>query len=80
MKKITIRELHMRTGEWVRKAAREEKIIITERGHPVATLNPFEMKDLGIPFNRRKRIPAFERLPVYTGDSTQCISEDRNRW
>jgi prevent-host-death family protein len=38
MEKISIRDLHFKTGEWVRKAAAGEGVVITDRGRPVATL------------------------------------------
>jgi prevent-host-death family protein len=41
MKTATIRELHMKTGELVRASA-QEKIIITDRGKPVALLKKIE--------------------------------------
>ena len=79
MRKITIRELHIKTGKWVRRAAEEERIIITDRGRPVATLVPFQIQDAYTPFSKRKILPEFESLPFLPGDSTRYISEDRNR-
>ena len=38
MKTISIRELHEKTGEWVRAAAAHEQIIVTDSGKPVAVL------------------------------------------
>lgn len=38
---ITIKELHARTGEWVRKAGEKGEITVTDRGHPVAVILPF---------------------------------------
>jgi len=40
MKQIRIRDLHMKTGEWVRRAARGEGVVITERGRPATSLIP----------------------------------------
>lgn len=37
---IPIRELHARTGHFVRLAARQNEIIVTERGKPAARLSP----------------------------------------
>jgi hypothetical protein len=45
MKKISIRELHPNTGSWVRRIGTGEKIVITDRGNPVAMLgsrHPFQ--------------------------------------
>lgn len=41
MPTITIKELHARTGEWVRKAGEKGEITVTDRGHPVAVIYPF---------------------------------------
>lgn len=37
---VPIRELHARTGHFVRLAARQTEIIVTERGKPTARLSP----------------------------------------
>ena len=79
MKKITIRDLHIKTGEWVRKAASGEDIVITDRGRPIATLAALDELDLGTPFSQRRTLPEFEALPAIAGDSSRYISEDRSR-
>jgi prevent-host-death family protein len=38
MKTISIRDLHMDTGGWVRRAARGGPIVVTDRGRRVAAL------------------------------------------
>ena len=65
--------------EEARRAVEEEKIVITDRGRPIATLVPFQLEDNGTPFNERKMFPEFKVLPYIQGDSTQYISEDRSR-
>ena len=40
MTTITIKELHARTGEWVRKAGQTGEITVTDRGHPIAVIQP----------------------------------------
>jgi prevent-host-death family protein len=84
MKSITIRELHTRTGQWVRRAAQHGQIFVTDHGRTVARIVP-ETKAAAVPyFARRKFIsPAFRKL-VENGrlgrggtDSTITISEDR---
>ena len=40
MKTITIRELHHRTGEWIRKAAEVGEIDVSERGKTIAKIVP----------------------------------------
>jgi prevent-host-death family protein len=82
MKTITIRELHARTGRWVREAARHGQIIVTDSGQPVARLIP-EHQSTQVPyFAQRKRSPKFKKLDdsgkMGRGtDATQAISEDR---
>jgi antitoxin (DNA-binding transcriptional repressor) of toxin-antitoxin stability system len=74
MKTATIRELHMKTGELVRASA-HEKIIITDRGQPVALLKRIEGPELvGKPFPKRDIC----RMPKVKGDSTDYISRDRD--
>ena len=82
MKSISIRELHEKTGEWVRKAARHGQILVTNRGKPVARIVPQE-PETEIPYFARRRLtPAFRKL-MESGrlrggtDSTRAISQDR---
>jgi prevent-host-death family protein len=42
MKTISIRELHLKTGQWVRHAASRGPIVVTDRGRRVAALQPFD--------------------------------------
>ncbi len=82
MKTITIRELHHRTGELVRKAALHGEIRVTDNGRVVAKIVP-QAEAPEIPyFARRKPSAAFKRLDDSgrTGrgtDSTITISRDR---
>jgi antitoxin (DNA-binding transcriptional repressor) of toxin-antitoxin stability system len=82
MKTITIRELHHNTGEWVRKAAKFGEIHVSERGKTIAKIVP-QPSQPEIPyFARRKLNPQFRRIMrrLRGGtDSTQIISEDRDR-
>ena len=84
MKTISIRELHERTGEYVRKAAEAGEIYITDRGKTIAKIVPEEEKPEAPYFARRKLIPGFRKL-MKSGklrggtDSTIIISEDRDR-
>ncbi len=84
MKTISIRELHQKTGEWVRLAARHGEIRVTDRGRTVARILPdTDVRETPY-FSRRKLLPDFRRL-MQQGklrggtDSTQMISEDRDR-
>jgi prevent-host-death family protein len=83
MKTVTIRELHNRTGELVRQAARHGQIRVTDNGRVVARILP-DAEPAEVPyFARRKFIsPSVRRLIEHgdTGrgtDSTQAISEER---
>ena len=79
MKEISIRDLHLKTGEWIRKVSLEQKIVITERGRPVATLVPFQSGDKATSFQQRKLVQGFAKLPPIQHDSTGGISADRDR-
>ena len=83
MKTISIRQLHEKTGEYVRKAAEVGEIYVTDHGKTVAKIIP-EAPESDIPyFTRRKLTPAFRKL-MESGklqggtDSTIIISEDRD--
>ena len=84
MKTISIRELHERTGEYVRKAAEAGEIYVTDRGKTVAKIVPQQDKPETPYFARRKLTPAFRKL-MKSGklrggaDSTGIVSEDRDR-
>jgi prevent-host-death family protein len=81
MKTISIRELHTRTGHYVRSAARQP-IAVTERGTPIARLVPVTESTPPPRFRDRPLRPGFKRLLArsHAGtDSGQIISEDRER-
>lgn len=85
MKKISIRELHQHTGDWVRRAA-EESIIVTERGAPRVLLVPYEQENATPKTLRDRRIqPAFAALHGQLAprcpdeDSTVYLETDRDR-
>ena len=79
MKEISIRDLHQRTGVWVRRAADEGRIVVKDRGRPVATLVPYADDETGgVPFAKRKLVPGFAALPRIEGDCTEDISRDRD--
>ena len=59
---IPIRELHARTGHYIRLASHDTEVIITENGKPAARITPLQLTDpssqtLG---ERRKLLPAFQ--------------------
>ncbi|MEO5558885.1 MAG: hypothetical protein ABIO49_03865 [Dokdonella sp.] len=82
MKTISTRELHERTGAWLREAAHAGEIAVTDRGRVIARILP-AVTPASVPyFSRRQLTPAFRRLAgkLSSGsDSTASISQDRDR-
>jgi len=79
MKTISIRDLHTRTGHYVRRAA-TEPITVTDRGATVAILQPAPAPTR-VTFAQRRLRPGFIKLqskPLLGVDSGQMISEDRD--
>ena len=82
MKSISIRQLHEKTGEWVRLAHMHEQIAITERGRPIATLAPFRTPAKANRFAARKVLPAYKKFRGKLSggtDSGKILSEERER-
>jgi antitoxin (DNA-binding transcriptional repressor) of toxin-antitoxin stability system len=82
MKTISIRELHERTGAWVRKAVELGAITVTERGKPIVRLEAVADNRPTNPFRERRLRPGYARLrgKLRGGtDTTTIISEDRDR-
>ena len=84
MKTVSIRELHEKTGKWVRKVEQYGEIHVTDRGKTVAKIVPQAAESKEPYFARRKLTPAFRKM-MESGklrggtDSTQIISEDRDK-
>lgn len=81
MKSVSIRELHTRTGHYVRAAALSP-IEVTDRGRTVARLVPATELPRAVRFSERKLLPGFRRLlekPMGGTDSSEIISQDRDR-
>jgi prevent-host-death family protein len=83
MKRVSIRELHEKTGSLVREARRLGGLIVTERGAPIARIEPVDAGTRVNPFRDRKLLPGYARL-VRSGklgrgiDSARIVSEDRD--
>jgi antitoxin (DNA-binding transcriptional repressor) of toxin-antitoxin stability system len=76
---ITIRDLHMKTGDWVRKAAHRDGIVVLDRKQPIARIIPFSEEDAGKSFSERRLVKGFGRMPRLQTNAAQFISEDRDR-
>ncbi len=78
MRTISIRELHTRTGHYVR-SAQTESVAVTERGKLIAILQAARGDQLtGNPFPPRT-IKDLVRVRPGSLDSAKMISEDRDR-
>ncbi len=81
MKTISIKELHARTGHWLRQVAGEEEVVVTERGRPIARMLPPDPPERPNPFRTRKLLPGVARLldrPLGGASSTEMISQGRD--
>jgi len=77
MKIISIRDLHMHTGKWVRQAEKSTgQVVISDRGRPVARLMPLDGRKRRT-FTERILAEGFEDLPPTEVDSAQMLEEDR---
>ncbi len=82
VKKISIRDLHARTGAMVREAAAGVyAFVVTDHGRPVATITPFVGSEPRRSFRDRRILPAFAKIEQrgLTSDSSEGISADRER-
>ncbi len=81
---ISIRDLHARTGHFVRKAA-EMPVIVTDNGKPVAEMVSAatgRRKAKSGRWARRPLVPAYAKLagkPVGGTDSALMVAEERAR-
>ena len=78
MKTISIRELHLDTGRWVRHAASRGPIVVTDRGRRVASLQPFDPSVTRRPLpNREAVIRKRSKVPVDSVAYQSELREDR---
>ena len=83
MKQVSLRQLHEKTGTLIRDARRLGGLIVTDRGAPIARIEPIESHAAQNPFRTRKVLPAYDRL-LRSGrlgrgtDSTKMVSDDRD--
>ena len=83
MKQVSLRELHEKTGTLIRNARRLGGLVVTDRGAPIARIEPVESRSAPNPFLSRKVLPAYERLLRskrlgQRPDSTEIVSDDRD--
>jgi antitoxin (DNA-binding transcriptional repressor) of toxin-antitoxin stability system len=78
MKTISIRELHLETGRWVRHAASRGTVVVTDRGRRVAALQPFDASVTGRPLpNRETAIRKRSKVLVDSAVYQAELREDR---
>jgi len=78
MKTISIRELHLKTGRWVRHAASRGPIVVTDCGRRVAALQPFDESMSGRALlNREVAIRKWSKVPVDSAVYQSELREDR---
>ena len=78
MKTISIRELHVETGRWVRRAASSGPIVVTDRGRRVAAMHPFDATSTARPLpDREAAIRKRSRVPVDSVTYQAALREDR---
>jgi len=82
MKEISIRELHRRTGAWVRSAHKYGAILVRDRNVAVAKLVPVSRepaKNLFEDWQPLKKFAAALERPVRGTPVEDIIGQDRNR-
>ena len=62
MKTISIRELHEKTGDWVRRSVTLGPITVTDHGKVIAQIVPVEASATTNPFAARKLRKGYARL------------------
>jgi prevent-host-death family protein len=83
---VSVRELHARTGHYVRKATGRQRVIVTDNGRAIAELVPLTPVSSVPFFSCRPLRPAFKKmldggkLRPRPGDRdiTDLISQDRD--
>ncbi len=78
MRTISIRELHTRTGHYVR-SAQTDPLAVTERGKRIAILQPANGSQLAGRSFPRRTLKELVRVKPGSMDSSKIISEDRDR-
>lgn len=82
MKEISLRELHRRTGAWVRSARKYGSILVRDRNTPIATLTPVSEEPAVNVFERWKPLKKFASAlnrPIGGTPAEDIVSRDRDR-
>ena len=83
MKHVSLRELREKTGSLIRDARRLAGPIVTDRGAPIARIEPIDSRPAPNPFLSRKLLPADQRL-LRSGrlgrgtDGARIVSDNRD--
>ncbi len=90
MKTISIRELHNKTGDWVRSVNQEKQVIVTDRGVAVAVIQPLEVLiSKTYHWQTRPLVPGFKssldkkearNSKKIIEHSTDGLSQERDEW
>jgi antitoxin (DNA-binding transcriptional repressor) of toxin-antitoxin stability system len=72
VKEITVQQLHEETERWVRAAAHDDGIAITEHNRPLATLTAAPVIRRGEWL--RQRLADLQALPVLSADSGAVVA------
>ena len=76
MERASVRDLHLKTSELIKKVAEGQSYVIELRGKPVAELRPAVTRRRGKPLPDRE---AFIRsLPFSNLDTGRILEEDRS--
>src|SRR6266566_5087126 len=65
MKTVNLEELDEKTSQWLRDAARYDQVVVTERGQPIATIQPARLASPTRKFGERKLLPCYYDDPGY---------------
>jgi antitoxin (DNA-binding transcriptional repressor) of toxin-antitoxin stability system len=82
MKEVSLRELHRRTGAWVRRTRTHGSILIRDRNTPIAILTPVTdapPANLFADWKPLARFAAALDRPVGGTPVEHLVSEDRDR-
>jgi prevent-host-death family protein len=86
MRTISIRDLHDKTGQWVRRVDEENEIVVTDRGRAVAVLRPLACKENSIYSWKNRPLSSEYQTLLESGrmvsliDSSAVVAQEREDW